>query len=226
MRRHLLALGGVALLATACGSSQRTSSPTTAPAPIPAPVVSSTTIPSPATTGPPPTLPSTTVAAPTTTVPNTTLVPSTITVAYVDAVLVQLNHIYGDAVRTTVKADKLTPGAIRYLKAIYNAPLGKEEQGLFRLALADRLPNVRAVPGDPVSSVQKLIYASSSCIYVRVRTNSDPALIKPVPPLADEFMGLQHASGSVAGIDRPPWIFFFDGVTKTVSNIPNQCPEK
>jgi hypothetical protein len=216
MRRTLLALGGVALLATACGSPHAASSPTTAPVPIRAAVVSTTT------TSPPFTPPATPT---TTTVPDTSIVPSTITVAYVDAVLVQLNHIYGDAVRTTVKADKLTPDAIRYLKAIYNVPLGKEEQSLFRLALADRLPNVRPVPGDPISSVQKLIYASSSCIYVRVRTNSDPALIKPVPPLADEFMGLQRSRGGVVGIDHTPWIFFFDGVTKTVSNISNQCPE-
>jgi hypothetical protein len=224
MRRHLLALGGVALLATACGSSQRTSSPTTAPAPIPAPVVSSTTIPSPATTGPPPTLPSTTVAAPTTTVPNTTLVPSTITVAYVDAVLVQLNHIYGDAVRASVKADRVTPGAVTDLDAIYNTSLGAEEHRLFAQTLAAGLQNIRPVPGDPITSVQRLIFASPSCVYVQVRTNSDPIVIHPVPAFADEFIGIQRTAEYGRGASHTPWVFFFDLVNKTPTKVPNQCP--
>ena len=120
MRRTLLTLGGVViLLATACGSSHPTSTPTTAPNPAPAPA---TTIAAQAPT---------TIPAPTTTAPDTAAVPATITVAYVNAVLVQLNHVYGDAVRRSVEAGRLTSQAANDLKAIYSAPLGVEEKSIF-----------------------------------------------------------------------------------------------
>jgi hypothetical protein len=217
MRRTLLALGGVALLATACGSPHPASSPTTAPVPIRAAVVSTTT------TSPPFTTPATPI---TTTVPDTSIVPSTITVAYVDAVLVQLNHIYGDAVRASVKADKLTAAAIADLKALYNSPLGKEEQHIFAQTLAGSLTNIRPVPGDPVTDVDKLVYTSRSCIYAQVRTNFDPIVVRHVPPPADEFMGFeQRPKGRVSGINRTPWILFFDIVNNTTTDVANQCPD-
>jgi len=219
MRRTLLALGGVAMLATACGSSHRTTVPTTAPAVVP---VSASTV-------PPTTVPAattTTVPATTTTVPDTNVVPPKITVAYVDAVLAQLNHVYGDAVRASVKADKVTHQAVRYLQAIYNKPLGAEERRVFAETIAGGLQNARRMPGDPISTVQKLVYTSPSCIYVRVRTNLDPVVIHPVAPAADEFMGLQRpAAGGDPGANHTPWILFFDGVTETPSNVPNQCPD-
>jgi hypothetical protein len=196
------------LLATACGSSHPTTTPTTASTLAPATIPSAPT----------------TVPASTTTAPDTAVVPAHITVAYVDAVLVQLNHVYGDAVRELVEAKRLTPRAIADLNSIYTTALGAEEQSLFGQALAERLPNVRALPGDPITSVQKLVFVSKSCIYARVQTDSDPIVVHPVPPLADEFMGLRHpATARGLGTNHTPWIFFFDGVTKTPANIANQC---
>ena len=217
MRRTLLALGGVAMLATACGSSHPTTAPTIATAPAPT-VAPTTAAPPPTNTAPPAT-------APTTTVPDTTVVPPTITVAYVDAVLAQLNHIYGDAVRATVKADRVTPATVRYIEAIYNKRLGLAEQGDFKQTVGAGLQNVRRAPGDPVTTVQNLVYASRTCIYIRVRTNSNLIVVHPVAPFASEFMGLQHPSVDPQLIvSHTPWVFFFDGVTKTPSDIPNQCP--
>ena len=214
MRRTLLTLGGVVmLLATACGSSHPTSTPTTASTPAPTPA---TTIAAQAPT---------TIPAPTTTAPHTAAVPATITVAYVNAVLAQLNHVYGDAVRRSVVAGRLTSQAANDLKAIYSAPLGAEEKTLFSETVAAGLGNIRPVPGDPITSVQKLLYTSASCIYAKVQTNSDPILIRPLPPLADEFMGLRHpASKQRRSLNPTSWIFFFDLVNKTPTNVPNQCP--
>jgi hypothetical protein len=223
MRRTLLALGGVVMiLATACGSSgHRTASdPTAATAPLPSPTTSTTTVvPIPTSTA------TTNVPSTTTTVPDTRIVPRTITVAYVDAVLAKLNHVYGDATRSVVAAKKLTVPAIEDISAIYSVELGANEQLLFARSIATGQSSFRRVPGDPVTKVRKLIFASRSCIYARVRTDSDPALKHPVKPAADEFMGLRRVPfGQGQGRNQTTWILFFDGETRTPSNIPNQCP--
>jgi hypothetical protein len=222
MRRTLLALGGVVMiLTTACGSSgHRTASgPTAATAPLPSPTTSTTTaVPIPTSTA------TTNVPSTTTTVPDTRIVPRTITVAYVNAVLAKLNHVYGDATRSVVAAKKLTVPAIEDISAIYSIDLGAEEQTVFSQTVGGGLKDVRKVPGDPITSVRNLIYASRSCVYVKVHTNSGPALLHNVKPLADEFIGLRRVPpGRGQGRNPTPWIFFFDGVTKTASNIPNQC---
>jgi hypothetical protein len=218
MRRFYLALGGVAMLVvTACGSSGHRADSVppvaTAPPSTAGPVATSSTD------------PTTTLPATTTTVPDTAIVPATITVAYVDAVLAKLNHIYGDAVRASVAAHALTFDADKDLGAIYTVSLAAEEHILFAEALANETQNVRKVPGDPITSVQKLIYASTTCIYAQVQTDSDPVVIHPVAPLADEFMGLRRitAGADLVGLNHTPWIWFFDGVTKTASKVPNQC---
>jgi hypothetical protein len=222
MRRTLLALGGVVMiLTTACGSSgHRTASdPTAATAPLPSPTTSTTTaVPIPTSTA------TTNVPSTTTTVPDTRIVPRTITVAYVDAVFAKLNHVYGEVGRQVAAARKLTVPAIEDLSSIYTIRLGSEEQLVFDDAVASGLPNLRRVPGDPITKVQKLIYASRSCIYAKVRTDSDPSLVHPVKPSADEYIGLRRvAVGNGQGRNPTPWIFYFDIVNKTPTNVPDQC---
>jgi hypothetical protein len=216
MRRTLLAISAAAaLLAGACGSSDHDAtahnvvSSTSVTTSVPA--TTTTTAPAPTTT-----------RAPTTTLPNTAVVPDKITVPYVDAVLAKLNHIYGNAVRSTVAAKKLTPEAIQDLDAIYSVDLGREEQQTFTETVSGGLGNIRRHPGDPIMRVKKLVFSSSTCIYASVDTDSDPALVHPVPPLPDEFIGLRRASIG-RKLDPTPWIFFFDITNKVKTTVPNQC---
>jgi hypothetical protein len=218
MRRTLLAMcAAAALLASACGSSGRHAAPDPTVATVPFSPSSSTTS---------TTIPPTTVApTSTTTVPDTARVPRRITAAYVDAVLAKLNHVYGDAVRATVTARRLTPAAIADISAIYSHSLGAEEQKVFIETVSSGLGNVRRHPGDPIMTVRRLIEASPSCIYAKVQTNSDPEVIHPVAPLADEFIGLDRKQrGHHSVLNRTAWIFFFDITNKTPTNVPNQCP--
>jgi hypothetical protein len=234
MRYPFLALGGVVLLlATACGASHRgtaagAAATTTVPARTSTPTTTgeaggTTTIPT-ATTIPTSATSTSSTTSPTT-VPDTAIVPKQITVAYVDAVLAKLNHVYGDAVRTSVADRKVTVPAVEDLSAIYSPKLAAEEETIFVQEISGSLANVRRVPGDPITEVQDLIYSSDSCIYARVQTNSDPLVIHPVSPLADEFMGLKRiVPGDGLGLNHTPWIFFFDLVNKTPTDVPDQCP--
>jgi hypothetical protein len=153
-------------------------------------------------------------------------VPAHITVAYVDAVLAKLNHIYGDAARSAVANKTLTIQAIEDLDAIYTPRLVATEYSVFVQTLKTDMKNIRPVPGDPITRVRKLVYTSPTCLFAKVRTNSDPAVIHPVKPAASEFVGLRSVSiGRGHGRNTTPWIFFYDAVTKTPTNIPNQCAQ-
>jgi hypothetical protein len=227
MRRFLLALGGVVvLLASGCGgAAPARSAPTIATDALPTTTVaappvtvgsSTTTVPVTTTT----TVPDTT----TTTVPDTRVVPSRITPAYVDAVLVKLNHIYGDAVRSVVHARKVTLTTAKYLGEIYSPELANGEGITFLESVKMGLSNVRDSPGDPKTKVIRLIAASHSCIFAKVITDINSETVHPVKPPADEFLGLRRAPvGSYRGSNDTPWVIFFDGISKVPTTVPDQC---
>ncbi len=222
MRRTLLVIGAATvLLAGACGSpGHRSTAPTVATAPLPSSTTTSTTLAPTTPSDPTSTAPATT----TTTVPDTTTVPRRITVAYVDAVLARLNHLYGDAVRSTVAAHRLTEFGRKDLQAIYSPRLAAEEDKIFLAAVSAGLTNLRRHPGDRVTRVLKLISASETCIYAKVDTTFGATDIHQVKLPADEFIGLkQEPARHSPEINRTAWVFFFDLTNYSRTNVPDQC---
>jgi hypothetical protein len=233
MRRTLLAISAAAaLLAGACGSSRPHAAPSSTVATVPLPTTLPLTTTSPVETTVPPaptTVAPTTVApttvAPTTTLPVTATVPAQITVAYVDAVLAKLNHVYGDAVRATVAAHRLTPAAIADLSAIYSVKLGAEEQKIFLEDIREGLGGIRPHPGDRVSRVTKLVSASPACIYARITTIYDAVDKRHPPTPADEYVELSRKAEPQAALALNPtaWIYTLDLTYGNPTVIANQC---
>lgn len=223
MRRTLLALcAAVGLLAGGCGAQQHAGGGPTTATVATVPLHDPTTTTTSTTVAPTTTVRSTT----TTTVPDTAVVPRHITAAYVDAVLAKLNHVYGDAVRSTVAAKRLTGTAYRDLAAIYTPSLAAEEQKIFAQATGDGgLRNIRAHPGDRRMVIRKLISASDSCVFARVRTSFHHVDLHPVKPPADEYVGLRRSPrGSVtASVNGTPWMIFFDLTNARFTSIRDQC---
>lgn len=230
MRRSLLALcAAVTILAGACGSTHKTSAPPTTPVAT-APIPSSTTRP-PSTTPPSsadPTTTTTVAPTTTTTVPDTSVVPRRITVAYVDAVLAKLNHVYGDAVRSTVAHKRLTEAAYRELAAIYTPSLAAEEQKIFIEDVGQGLKGIKAHPGDRVMHVTDLISTNASCVYGKVRTSFRAVDTHAGPPPAVEYFGLnrQSPASNAPRLNPTPWIFFFDITYGRYTKLANQCAGK
>jgi hypothetical protein len=214
MRRTLLAISAAAaLLAGACGSSRPHAAPSSTVATVPLPTTLPLTTTSPVETTVPPaptTVAPTTVApttvAPTTTLPVTATVPAQITVAYVDAVLAKLNHVYGDAVRASVK-------------------LGAEEQKIFLEDIREGLGGIRPHPGDRVSRVTKLVSASPACIYARITTIYDAVDKRHPPTPADEYVELSRKAEPQAALALNPtaWIYTLDLTYGNPTVIANQC---
>lgn len=203
MRRRIWALGVVVLLVLvgACSSGAHRSDPTT---------TSSTAAPA-------------TSTAPVT--PNPYVVPPVITPAYVDAVFKVLNHINGNAVRLLVASGAVTPQALSYLRSIYGDPLYSKEVTLATSSLKGDLANVRKPPGDVVTTVQRLIHASSSCIFVEISENYNAVLYRPGTPPSSGYWGLKEKSSQddPHGLNPTPWVLFFNAVYMSPTVIPDQC---
>jgi hypothetical protein len=155
------------------------------------------------------------------------VVPASIDVPYVDAVLGQLNHVYGDAVRLQVATQSLPPSAVEDLRAIYNDPLYNTELGLFSEALYDGISSARPKPGDPITTVERLISSSPTCIFAEVSTSLAPVVKTASAPAAAEYEMLQPTQPGTdpSGLNPTPWSFSYDATFQQPTSVPSQCPD-
>jgi hypothetical protein len=191
MKHTMWALTAAVLLTAAgCGGHTRAVATTTA---APPPVSSSTTAaPGSTTVVPASSVPSSTVPV-TTTAPaiNTSVIPPVITVPYVNAVLAQLNHVYGNAVRLAAKSGTVPPTALADLRSIFNDPEFENQVNILTQAIVQPLVNVRRPPGDRVARVVSLLSASDNCVFVRTETSYSNVDITTVPNSGTEFYELR-----------------------------------
>lgn len=164
-------------------------------------------------------------AASHTPVPNTRIVPRHITVAYVDAVFVKLNHIYGDAVRSAVKAGHLSSAAIKDIRSIYNNPFYTREVQAFEASIRHIPSDIRRPPGDEAIEVDKLIYARHSCIFLEARVNYSKVLRRPPAPVGRDYLMLKPkmAASLKEHINPTPWAISLDIIYKGRHTVQNQC---
>jgi hypothetical protein len=168
------------------------------------------------------TVPST---APTTTVPDPDVVPAVITPAYVNAVFAVLNHINGNASRSLVSSGELTGQVRSDLRAIYNDPLYTQEITIAQQSLSQSLDNVRRPPGDIVTSVERLISATPTCVFVETESDYSAVLVEPGHPSASEFFKLSPKSQIMdpENLNPTPWSISFNAAFLTPTSVPNQC---
>jgi hypothetical protein len=198
MRRRLLALGGVAMLAVAaCSSGTHHAAPTTT---------------SPA--------PSTTAA------PNPDVIPPVITVAYVNAVLAVLNHVYGNATRALLATRQITAEVKADLRSIYNDPAYEQQLSAAQLSLTSVIANVRPRPGDPAIRVKRLMSATATCVFFEATTDLSKVLIHPTPSAASEYfeLGLKQLGGDPSELNPTPWAISFNVAYLTPTAVNSRCP--
>jgi hypothetical protein len=148
-----MALAPVPLLAAACGNSS-------------------------ASAGPGATVPR--AAATSTTSADPYAIPSPITTAYVQRVLNELEAINAQMVAVVMQERSLPPEAARLLRSISTVDEFATQTQILLNQLDKGLPGYVNPPGPVRDSVQKLLFASSSCMFIAAGRDYS-ALLSAVP---------------------------------------------
>jgi hypothetical protein len=160
-----------------------------------------------------------------TTLPNPDVVPPVITVAYVNAVLVALNHVYGNATRALRSSHAITPQVMRDLRSIFNDPLYNQQIQAAGVSLHGAIDNVRPNAGDGTTVVTHLISASPRCIFIETSTDLSRVLVHLTPQAASEYYELapKNSKNDGSRLNPTPWAFAYNSAFLTPTNVKNQC---
>lgn len=207
--------------------------PTTASASSP-PTTTATAIASPTTTTSPATTATTATTAPVGSAANAVspdavspdVVPTTITPAYVDAVLVVLNHIYGNATRLMVATNTIPLQIPTDLRAIFADPEYGTQIEVFSVELDQGFSDVRKPLGDRVITVVRILSTSPGCIYVQDHTTFEHTSVDPVDDPYPQYLALETKSPAddPNAINPTPWAISYDvSFAGPASPPPNPC---
>ncbi len=198
MRRTLWLSGALVLSVSACGGgSHHAASPTTVR--LTAPSASTSNAPTPP-------------ASTTTTVPDAVNIPATIDVPYVNAVLAQLNHVYGNAQRIEIATKFLPPSIPPLLRAIFGDPQYARELNVFSQALqGNTLDGFKLDPPDPISTVTALTHGQAACIEAAVSTVDNAQKTGTAEPLAlYVVLRPKLPANDPRRVNRTPWEIAYD----------------
>lgn len=182
------------------------------------------------TTEPDPTVPtavpsSTSSTAPA--APDITVVPAIIDEPYVNAVLAALDEIDGRATRIIVSTKSVPKEALTLLQAIFGTEQFLLESGSWLESLRQdpQLTNVRPDAGARVTTAERIIAASRSCIWLAVRRDRSGVNVDPGPSRT-EYVELRPVdrANDPGGFNRTPWAIVDDGRTEDDSEPANPCP--
>jgi hypothetical protein len=144
-------------------------------------------------------------------------VPTTIDAAYVEKVMRALDHLYGDAVRTLVADRAISDRFVKHLLALYSETPFEGYQVVWRKSVSENLKSISTHPGDPVTSVQELLQASSTCVVARVDRDLSSTLAQPQSQSPQRFVALipRDPARDPLVLNSTPWTLSFDGYTLT-----------
>lgn len=167
-----------------------------------------------------------TVPAPTTTT-NPYAVPAVIDAAYVNKVLVALDTVLGDAIRSMVAAGTITTDGYDKLRAIFgNTELLQNAVSLLEIQMRDGFREYKRSPGNRKTVVSQLISARPTCIWSRVERDYSAVDAIPGTPVNPQWVALKplDPSRDPKHLNPTSWALHYDGFTRDRSDPPNQCP--
>ncbi len=194
----VMALASVPLLAAACGNSNASAA------------------------GPGATVPR---AAPTsTTSADPYAIPSPITAPYVQRVLNELEAINSEATLVMIDARTFTPEVARLFRSVSTAEEFRDQTQILLSQLDQGLPNYRPSPGPVRDTVNRLPFATNSCIFVGA-TRDYSALLTTVPAPHQFYFVLQRTQSNDDPTHLNPtnWVVAFLGHNSDESQPEDVC---
>ncbi|MGH9077157.1 MAG: hypothetical protein ACRDY0_06860 [Acidimicrobiales bacterium] len=152
-------------------------------------------------------------------------VPAVITVAYVNAVLAQLDQIYGDATRLLVSTRALSPVVAADLRATFNDPAFGAAVNTFIELASKPFHNFRPNFGNRQTTVLQLITDTNVCIFAQIETDYSNVDVTTVPDAGTEFLTLRpkQAGADPIFLNKTPWAISNDVSYQTHTEEADQC---
>ena len=151
-------------------------------------------------------------------------VPATIDAAYVTKVMQALDHVYGDAIRALKKSGKPDADFQARMAAIYDQHYYELTLELWGKGVAAGLTDIADPPGDPKTTVTKLIQGDSQCVVAAVDRDYQPLHNVPSRSQTGHFIALVPAPASRRLAFNPtPWMLRYDGFRSDGSVPPSPC---
>ena len=171
--------------------------------------------------------PSPTIAEPTTpTTSDPYAVPAVIDAAYVNRVLEGIDAAVGDIFRLVIQTRDIPPEVIDRVKAVY---LHREDMNFLLTGLQHNLSTefagYRPNPGNRRSTVQEMIAASPSCVFVRVSRDYSEQLATSERVQGASWIGLapKDPTSDPAHFNPTPWVVTLESLVSDAKQPVSPC---
>ncbi|MDQ4133904.1 MAG: hypothetical protein M3179_12040 [Actinomycetota bacterium] len=151
-------------------------------------------------------------AAPTTATTDPYAVPEVIDVAYVNKVLAGLDQVSGDIARIVLQTRTIPPEAVDRLKTLYTGESLQLSLDLLQQDMRKGFSDYKTDPGNPKTTVMKLITAKPDCIFAEVRRDASELATTPRSP-STVWVSLRPLNPAADPNNYNPtrWFFAYDG---------------
>jgi hypothetical protein len=147
----------------------------------------------------------------TTTIIDVSKVPAVIDVPYVQAVMNALDKVTGDAVRVFVAQRGPNQEWYETFRAVFDEPFFGSIQSDFGRYAANNLRPLRSSPGNPTTTVKRVLDSSPSCIVMEVDRSYGPIYTtEPGPPAGFVQLHLKKAERDPKGRNPSAWAVVAD----------------
>lgn len=144
-------------------------------------------------------------------------VPATIDIPYIEKVMAALDRVDGEAARRAAAQRQLDEEFLNYYAAIYTSEyFDLVKQAWYEIA-GRGFEDLVADPGDPTTTVVKLIAASATCVLFQANRDFSASFREPDPPSGARYVALVPLppDRDPGGRNPTPWIMNFDGDYKS-----------
>lgn len=157
---------------------------------------------------------------------DVSVIPPVINEPYLTAVLAALDEVDSEATRMIVAAKNLTPAAADYLNAIYSDEEFTRQTDVWYSSLARDLDlkGIRPSPGNRLTTIERIIAASPTCVWLAVRRDYSKVNFDPGTDRV-EYVALEplDRSNDPRGVNRTTWMITTDGYRQDGTEPSNPC---